>query len=71
MGVDAHVDCYHEIYDQEDYEMFLKPSDRGTNENKKQKISTEELIRRNPALERLIGILELKNPDQRNLSHFR
>lgn len=61
---------YHEIYEQEDYEMFLKPSDRGTNENKKQKISTEELIRRNPALGKLIGILELKNPEPTELVPF-
>ena len=50
--------------------MFLKSSDGGPNENKKQKISTEELIRRNPALGKLIGILELKNPEPTELVPF-
>ena len=61
---------YHTIYEQDDYEMYLKPLNRGTNEYKKQKISPEELIKRNPALEKLVRILEMKNIESTELVPF-
>lgn len=57
---------YLTISEQEDYEMYLKPSDRQTNKYKTQETRAEELnklIDKNPTLERLMGLLELHNSE--------
>lgn len=61
---------HHAIYAQGDNEMYLRPSNRRTSEYKNKKISIEKLIERNPALERLIRILDLENPESTELVPF-
>lgn len=61
---------HHAIYAQGDNEMYLRPSNRRTSEYENKKISIEKLIERNPALEKLIRILDLENPESTELVPF-